>query len=221
MRAFAALGTGLALLVFAGPASANDEAAGTAVKRINKTMTKLKSYQVAAQVQGGMAKGPEHKITQMRVNESYRSDVVGNLAHVQGRDEAFRVRMGAEGKGTIKSGAVWKGILSTPEGRQLERLFQRPEDHFATMTKHRKLAEWLPAAPADPAAPAPQVDFDDEVEAEDATAAKKTRVRKGKKSQARTSSDGPLSHRIRLVAPTTEAIEQFTTIVNSGCLGGG
>ncbi len=45
--------------------------------------------------------------------------------------------------------------------------------------------------------------------------------RKGKKSKIGTNSKGPLSHRLRLVAPTTEAIEAFTTIVNSGCLGGG
>ena len=105
-----------------------------------------------------------------------------------------------------------------------------PQDRDLAQTAEQ-LGKWLPPEPGDSKAPQvdfdgeqPEIDFGDEDEAGEAKKPKKkikTRVRKGKKSKSRKGEDGPISHRIRLVAPTTEAIEQFTTIVNSGCLGGG
>lgn len=216
MRLSVSLTTGLALLALALPATANDESPGKAIKRVAKTMSKLKSYNVSTSVEGGMAQDAEHKLTSVSVREQYNCDVVGGLARINGSKEAFRLRTGAEGKGTIKDGGVWKGILATPEGRQMERLFQRPETHFATLNKYRKLAKWLPADPKDAKA---TVNFGDDAAAD--APVKETRVRKGKKSKKRNKADGPVSHRLRLVAPTTEAINAFTTIVNSGCLSGG
>jgi len=220
------VGVGLAVLALTVPASAKDEAASKAVKRATKSMSKLKSYRVRASVQGGMAQGKEHKITQSRVNENYDCEVNGALAHIRGSKEAFRLRAGKEGSGTIKEAGVWKAILGTPEGKVIERLFQRPEHHFAKMNRFKKLAKWLPADPADSKASVPQVDIDfgdsdDEASEQPKTDAKATRVRKGKKSKSKAGDDGPVSHRFRIVGPTTEAINQFTTIVNSGCLGGG
>ncbi len=221
------VGVGLAVLALTVPASAKEEAASKAVKRATKSMSKLKSYRVRATVQGGMAQGAEHKITASRVNESYDCEVNGTLAHIRGGKEAFRLRAGKEGSGAIKDAGVWKAILVTPEGKIIERLFQRPEHHFAKMSQFKKLAKWLPADPADAKASAPQVDIDfgdsDEDEAAPAPKeeTKKTRVRKGKKSKSKAGQDGPVSHRFRIVGPAAEAINQFTTIVNSGCLGGG
>jgi hypothetical protein len=135
-----------------------------------------------------------------------------------------------EGAGTIKESGVWKAILGTPEGKVIERLFQRPEHHFAKMRQFKKLAKWLPADPADAEVSVPDIDFgdsdsDDEVaetpKADTKPDTKKTRVRKGKKSKSKAGEDGPVSHRFQIVGPTNEAINQFTTIVNSGCLGGG
>lgn len=221
------VGVGLAVLALTVPASAKDEAANKAVKRVTKSMSKLKSYRVRATVQGGMAQGADHKITASRVNESYRCEVNGNLAHIVGNKEAFRLRAGKEGQGTIKDSGVWKAILVTPEGKVIERLFQRPEHHFAKMNQFKKLAKWLPADPADTPASVPELNFDfgdsddEEVAKQPKKDTKKTRVRKGKTSKSKVGEDGPVSHRFRIVGPTNEAINQFTTIVNSGCLGGG
>ena len=146
--------------------------------------------------------------------------MVGKLAKVSGSNDAFRMRLGPEGKGTIRDSGKWKAILSTPEGRELERLLVRPEEHFAKVTKYARMAKYLPPEPGSgPAQVAlPEEEAEGESEEDDATRARKQRKSKKK---GKSKDEAPESNRIRIVAPAQEAIQSFTTIVNSGCLGGG
>ncbi|RMG17548.1 MAG: hypothetical protein D6731_03780 [Planctomycetota bacterium] len=208
-----ALAAGIAC---ATPSAAAPESAKKAAKRVAKTMTKLKSYRVHATVEGGMARGQDHRITAARVNERYDARVAGKLAHIKGSSEAYRLRFGREGQGAVRSGARWKGILSTPEGKLIERLFQRPEVHFAKVRRYAKLARYLPPASGPSGAPAGEPVAAPEAP-EDATRTAPAVDTRGRAAP----SPLAVSNRIRIVAPPQEAVQQFTTVVNSGCLDGG
>jgi hypothetical protein len=212
---------GLALLLaapaLAGPDDAESE--GQAITRLARSFGKLRGYAMTAEVQGGMAQGPEHRITAQTVNTTYNALVHGTVCKVEAPQQAFRTRQGQSG--TISADGKWKAMLSTDEGRLMERLFPRPEDALAECVRMKKLARWVqpeggqPPAPA-PAPEAPTVDADDE----SAPTGTQSRPTGGDDDQGLTSQVG-LSHHLRIVGPATVALEHFIRIQNSGCFSEG
>lgn len=219
-----AIGVGLALLIglpaLAGPEQpAKQESEAKALQRLVKAFGKLESYAVTAHVEGGQAEGAEHRITKSSVNTTYTALVYGPVCKVEAPKEAFRARLG-EG-GAIGNGTRWVTMLSTDEGRLLERLFQRPEAVLAECMRMKALARWVaPPAGSQPApGEAPAVD-DGEGNPEDGAAG--TKVRGGDdEDEDGLASQAPASNHLRISAPSTVAIEHFTRIQNSGCFAEG
>lgn len=231
-------GVGLAMAASA-PATANpkQEAAGSALKRAIKNMKKLKSYHTTAKVVGGITQGKDpNRFSKGLANTTYQQDTYGGLEMVTSPQKGFRPRRISltKPKGVIKKGAIWKGMMSTEEGRLVNRLFLPPEAYMDTMYRIAKLGKWLPpeqskygapgSAGGDSEEPADDIDWDDmglgDDEGDKEKDAKKTKVRKGKKkSKKLNSATGPLSHSMIIKAPLKTAIEVFNYYMDSGCGG--
>lgn len=215
-RSIFALSALTALLV-AAPADAKPESPGVALKRVVKQLKKLKSYRVNAHVKGGQAEGEKHTVPSPKVNENFNCVVKGKVAEINRK--AFRWRFkGANG--AIKKGRNWKAMLATEEGRLIGRLFLRPEEHLANALKYKKKAKWLAGQKT---SAKDTGNLFEEEEGAQAEGAKGTRERKGtkKKSKARKPKFEITSNVIRVEAPAELAVQNFNTIVNSGCFSEG
>lgn len=205
----------LAAPALAGPDEAESE--GKAITRLARSFTKLRGYAMTAEVQGGMAQGADHRITAQTVNTTYNAVVLGTVCKVEAPQQAFRTRLGQSG--TISGGdGKWKAMLSTDEGRLMERLFPRPEEVLAECVRLKKLARWVPPAGGpQPAPEAPVVDAADD----EAPAADGTRERSGDEDDDGLASQVGVSHHLRIAGPATVALEHFIRIQNSGCFSEG
>lgn len=221
MKTSVGLAAGVALLL-ALPALADpgppQESEGKALQRAARNFARLRGYAVTAHVEGGMAQGPEHRLTSHTVNTTYTALVRGAVCKVEAPRAAFRTRQGQDG--TIQEGARWAAMLATDDGRLMERLFVRPEALLAECLRLKKAARWVPpAAGADPS-PAPPADlFMDADDADDEGGGTQTRDEDqdddGHESQA------PGSNHLRIEGPPALALQHFLRIQNSGCFSEG
>jgi hypothetical protein len=223
-------------------ANPKQESAGSALRRAIKKMKKLKSYHTTARVVGGITQGKDpNRFSRGLANTTYNQDTYGGLEMVTSPQKGFRPRRSAltKPKGVIKTGAIWKGMMSTEQGRLINRLFLPPESYMDTMYRIAKLGKWLPPEQSKYGAPgmASSSDFGDDEESEDIDwdsmglgdddeaveekATKKTKTRKSKKKKSKKASSkiGPLSHSMILRAPLKTAIEVFNYYMDSGCGG--
>lgn len=217
------IGLGLALLIglpaLAGPES-KQESEAKALQRIAKSFGKLESYAVTVHVSGGQAEGPDHRITKSSVNTTYTAVVHGQVQKVETPKEAYRARLG--GGGAIANGTKWSAILSTDEGRLLERLFQRPEAVLAECVRMKSLARWVEPGTEQPApSRKPKVDIGLDVGQPADAPPPTTKERGGEDDDQGLASEAPVSNHLRITAPPTVAIEHFTRIQNSGCFAEG
>ena len=208
----------LAAPVLAGPGEAESE--GKAITRVARSFGMLRVYAMTAEVQGGMAQGPEHRITAQTVNTTYSAVVLGAVCKVDAPQLAFRTRAGQSG--TITGGdGKWKAMLATDEGRLMERLFPRPEDVLAECVRLKKLARWVQPVGGPQPAPvpdAPTVDADDDAPAPAGT---RSRANNGGDDDEGFASQVGASHHLRIAGPATVALEHFLRIQNSGCFSEG
>lgn len=210
------------ILLLAAPALAGPESKpedeGKALQRIVRTFGKLKGYAVDVHVEGGQAEGAEHRITKPTVNTTYAAEVHGPVCRVVA-PQALRPRAG-EG-GAIANGTRWVAMLSTDDGRKLERLFPRPEVVLAEVLRMKGTARWVdpPAGAQQPAPPeAPAADADED---EDGTPAPADGTQERGDDEAGEASQAPASNHLRVTAPPTVALEHFIRIQNSGCFAEG
>jgi hypothetical protein len=199
----------LLLLLLCGPALANDpEPAKKAVERVARAFARLDGYAVTATVRGGEARGAEHTLGALVVDERYDAQVSGRLCKVGDArgHEAFRLRAG-EG-GAIADGARWMSILATDEGRLLERVFARPEALLAECVKLKRGARWVQPEQVAPSF----VPVDDD---------EPTTGTRERDEDATAEVEAPASNHVRIVAAGQVAVERFTQLVASGCFGGG
>lgn len=207
----------LALPALAGPPAQESE--GKALQRVARSFGKLRSYAVTAQVEGGMAQGPDHRLSTYTVNTTYTALVHGPVCKVESPKPAFRARLGQGG--AIQDGVRWMSMLATEDGRLMERLFPRPEAVLAECVRLKKAARWVqPAGQADTSAPpadAPTVDAEDV----DEGGADGTTTRDQDDDDDGLESQAPASHHIRIEGPPTVALEHFIRIQNSGCFSEG
>lgn len=218
-RTIAALCAGLVVCALS-PAEAKPESPSKALKRGVKKLQKLKSYRVTANVRGGQAEGPKHNVPSPKVNQTFECTVKGKVAEID--KKAFRWRFrGADG--AIKSGSNWKSLLATDEGRLIGRLFLRPEEHLANALKYRKKAAWVAGklAPKAKAQAGGGLQFEEEGDAKDKKDAG-TRTRKAKTTtKSKAKAQEITSNVVHVEAPASLAVEQFNTIVGSGCFSEG
>lgn len=207
----AALLLTLGLSALASPGQ-EPEDEGKAVQRIARAFTKLKSYAMECQVEGGQASGADHRITTSTVNTTYTAVVHGQVSRVDAPQQAFRARLG-EG-GAIQNGARWGAMLSTDEGRLMERLFDRPEALLAECVRLKRAARWVLPEGGLPAPP-PTVDTADGDEPQPDGTRERSDDDDGE-SRVRI-----VSNHIRIVGPATVALERFIRIQNSGCFSAG
>jgi hypothetical protein len=202
----------------ANPVRDKPEKASSAVKRVGKAFSKLKSYRVAVSIQGGQAQGAEHRITQSTVNQSYQADVVRSLCRVAS-PQAYRPRSDSHA-GAIEGGGGYKAMLATDAGRLLARLFLPAEQLLAEASRFKKTARWVDEAGGLTAeAPRPQILAS---RADDGDAADEGGTRTGQRGRSDGSAGGDdargsVPHRIRVKGPSKVALEHFLTIQNSGC----
>lgn len=209
----------LAALALSTPASAKPESAGQTVKRIVKKTKKLKSYRVSATIKGGTAQGKDHRLIKPTVNQSFTCTVKGKVAGING-GKAYRFRLrGADG--AIQSGSAWKKMLATKEGRLIQRLFLRPEEHLINAFKYRKKAKWLPSTVKKSGAVKGTGLFGDDDKVKTESDPGTTKVRKKKKARKSRAKQPAPSNRILVKAPSKVALQHFTTIINSGCFSAG
>jgi hypothetical protein len=216
MRKSTALAAALLLTlgasVFADPGQ-EPEDEGKAVQRIARAFTKLKSYAMDCQVEGGQAEGADHRITTSTVNTTYTAVVNGTVCRVDAPKQAFRPRLG-EG-GAIQNGVRWGAMLSTDEGRLMERLFDRPEALLAECVRLKRAARWVLPEGGQPEPAAPSVDAGDEGPQPDGTR-ERDDDDDGQASRVRI-----VSNHIRIEGPPTVALDRFIRIQNSGCFSAG
>lgn len=217
----AAAGVALLLTV---PALADpgpvQESEGKAIQRVVRSFSKLRGYAVTAQVEGGMAQGPDHRLTSYTVNTTYTALVHGAVCKVESPKPAFRPRLGQAG--AIQDGTRWMAMLATEDGRLMERLFPRPEAVLAECVRLKKVARWVqPTGQADTTSPPPSegsaLDADDDEE----DGAAGTQTRDDDQDDEGLESQAPPSHHIRIEGPPTVALEHFIRIQNSGCFSEG
>ncbi len=185
-----------------------------AVSRVGRAFGQLRGYQVAATCQGGLAQGADHRIGTSTVNESWQATVAGTVCRVDA-PQAFRLRTGQGG--AVQSGGRWMSLLASDEGRRLERLFVRPEAVVAECVRLKRLARWVePEATGQGQAPAAPVAA--RADADDGG----TQARgQGSDDSSAEVPPAPVSNHLRIVGPTTTALEHFTRIINSGCFAEG
>ena len=176
------------------------------LKKVVKNLFKKKSYEAKLQVSGGTTTRKDNQVQGTIVNSSYEADVVGNIMHIASAN-AYRNN---KSKGAIRDGMIWKQIVATKEGSQIDRLFTFPTDMLkSTLSKPQKI-EWLP-----PKAAVIEED-EDEDEEEDEEDRGLTGVRKRKGDQ-----DANLPTVLRVELSPKESVKRFAAIQTSGCLGGG
>lgn len=215
------LAAGVAAALLAVPALAGppgQEPEGKAIQRVARSFAKLRGYAVTVQVEGGMAQGPDHRLTSHTVNTTYTALVHGQVCKVESPTPAFRPRMGQGG--AIQDGVRWMSMLATEDGRLMERLFPRAEAVLAECVRLKKAARWVqPAGQGDTSSPRaddPVVDADDEE-----GGASGTTTRDEDEDDDGLESQAAASHHIRLEGPPTIALEHFIRIQNSGCFSEG
>ncbi|MBX3470979.1 MAG: hypothetical protein KF878_29275 [Planctomycetes bacterium] len=199
----------VALLIALPGLAAAQEPEAKAVQRVVRNFGKLRGYAVTAEVEGGQARGADHRITNHTVNTTYSALVLGTVCRVDAPRRAFRPRAGQGG--AVEDGVRWCAMLATDDGRRMERLFTRPEAILAECLRLKGAARWVTGTTPAPAAEVALSQRDDD---DDQPRGTKTRDKDDDPGQA---PPAPASNHLRIVGPQTLALEHFTRIQNSGC----
>jgi hypothetical protein len=206
---------GLGLTASAAASPGQDDASNT-MRDVARDFSRLRSYHMTAQVAGGLARGVDHRLHESTVNESFAADVFRTVCRVDGPRQAFRMRTGRQEQGAIaREDGRWAGILTTDEGRLVQRLFLPPEQLLGEANRLRRHAQWVDdgtssqGSSRDRAAPLPRSDEDG------------TQARDQQDDETGEAAPGPETHHLRVEGPPEVALEHFITITNSGCFSEG
>lgn len=213
------LAVGLLVGGVATAAPDKPEKPSSAVKRVAKAFSKLRSYRVSAEIRGGQARGAAHDIVSSTVNERYSAEVVSKLCRVSA-PEAFRPRFDSQA-GAISGQGRWMAMLATDDGRLLARLFLPAEQFLAEAAKYRRTAEWVDAGGEGETPRVLASRSDDRSADQGATGTRTADDRDRSSSDDAAESEAPQPRRLRVQGPNKVALQHFLTIQNSGCFSAG
>jgi hypothetical protein len=183
---------------------------------VTKQLAQEQSYRFTASVRGGKAKGDDHPLVDVTVDQAYTADVTGKLCALTTPCQAFRLRADA-GKGAVREGTRWMAILATDDGRKAARLCPGPEATLARALRWKQKAEWVaPAGAPQPSAPAEEGALEEGGQEQPSAG-----TREGGKGGPAEAPSQPTPHHIRIEGPAQVAVEVFTEITNSGCFSAG
>lgn len=124
--------------------SSRGPSAQSALKKSFSLFKKAKTYRVEASVRGGLATNAKHDIKTFTVNSDFLGNVFGStkrpIMHIPDRHIFKTPKPGA---GVIRYSGTWRQILSTREGRKLDRLIDFPTIILQEAVKFSKNARWL------------------------------------------------------------------------------
>ena len=186
-----------------GSAFAADEEAPNPLKELKSSVKELMKrsqkagYSASVEIRGGTSKKANHEIETTSIYENYSGDIRNELMFVPSM-QAYRVH----DKGAVYDGERWAMLQARKEGKELDRLFMFPLRVLTTAMKNAEKVSWLESTEKPPE---PTV----------------TEKESGRTSVTRELTQEQIYHRMRVELPNEVAVQVFTDVQNSGCLGGG
>ncbi|MCI0651767.1 MAG: hypothetical protein L0Z55_07775 [Planctomycetes bacterium] len=209
----AALAMGFAFAGYAGDSDVPEQEKAPAVDKNTKDVPDAKkalkkvvsevtaktaksSFNVTCNVQGGISFSKDHKISNTTVSEDYNANVYRGIMYLPAHD-VYRTPERGTIRGSEKD--VWKDTLADKNvGTKVEKFLQFPHKLLETALDKSDKIEWV------------WVGDEEEIvenESEGRTGVVERRYK--------------LPHMLRVELPEAVALEQFTQVQNSGCMGGG
>ncbi|NCF98350.1 MAG: hypothetical protein GWP39_02425 [Planctomycetia bacterium] len=177
------------------------------LKRIEKEMREIAGqagFAMNVFAKGGLSNKGNHEVWLHQVYEEYDCKVRGDFTHVS---ELELYRHSRNGKGAVRVNATWIPMNSNPIGKKFSFLVKDPLELLLESTRARSV-RWV-SPPKTEEIDLDHPDFSDPIG--------------GEKGTSVVVEDEPVKldyDRIRIDMGSKVAVEAFTAVKNSGCIGG-